>query len=285
MTYEEMERAVISLAEYIDSQIDSIAELSDVLQKRIYDMLSEEILKFEISEGAFVIGQDFRKRLLIIQNKIESVFSSRVYKQSIKEFLTNFDTIQQRTIDLNKSLSDLELDIKELSPAKQIIYEQASASFSPEAIAAEYIEPVKKLVANNVLQGQSIKKTVTLLENWNEGNLSSGRLAEGTPTPNLQRYATQIARDTAYSVNRTTNNIIKEQYGLKRFIYAGNLVKDSRPICVHLVGLNRPIEFTELPPLLNNPAYQKGLYPNTTHLNFCNTAGGFSCRHIVMPIA
>lgn len=283
-SYNEIEQRVIDLATFIDNTIDGVSVAAADIQQSVFKMLQDEITKFEISQGFFVKGQDLRKRLAIIENKINKLTFSKKYKSSVKEFLVNFDTIQERTIDLTTSLTDLEVKVSELTPAKQTIYDQAIQQFSNGAIAEAYVEPVKKLVANNVLQGQSIKKTVTILENWNEGNTSSGRLAQGQPTPNFTRYATQIARDTAYSVNRTTNDIIKDKFGLTRFIYAGNLVKDSRPICVHLVELNRIIEFDELTPLLNNPIYQKGLYPGTTKENFCNVAGGFSCRHVVQPI-
>lgn len=281
MEYGDIEAKVVELASYIDSRIDNVETATTSVQGAIAEMIRQEILKFEIKEGRFVAGQDLRQRLSIIQNKIEGILGLKKYTIPIRHFLTDFTTIQDQTIDLFKTVNQLEIQVSELHPAKQIIYEQAKSSLT-QAVAAEYVEPVKKLIAQNVMQARSITDTVRQLEKWDAGELSSGRLANGTPTPNLQRYATQIARDTAYSVQRTTNNIFKEKFGLTRFIYAGGLVKDSRPLCRHLVSLNRPIELNEVPPLI--ALYPEGTMPGTTIETFPIVAGGFNCQHIVHMI-
>jgi hypothetical protein len=282
MEYGEIEGKVIALANYIDGTIEGVDKAAIVTQALIYDMIRNEILKFEIKEAKFVIGQDLRKRLATIQNKIESILGSKSYAIPIRHFLTDFDTIQDRTVNLFKSVKDLEIEVSELSPAKQVIYDQAKDALT-KAVAAEYVEPVKKLIAQNVMQGRSITDTVRILEKWDNGDLASGRLAAGERTPNLQKYATQMARDSAYSIQRTTNNIFKERFGLTKFIYAGTLVKDSRPLCRHLVHLNRPIDINEMPPLI--AAMPEGLYPNTTRENFTTVCGGYNCSHLAHMVS
>lgn len=284
-TYQEMESAVTGLAKYIDEQIEIVEKESQLVQVEIMAMLQRQILMMEIENGALVNSQDFRKRLAIIERNIERILGYD-YKQSIKPFLTDFDKIQTRTIDTVKRFSDLNINPKDFTAAQQIIYDRAVDGLTSNgAIAERFINPVKQLIATNVLQGSSISKTITALENWDKGEMSSGRLNNGTPAPSFTRYATQIARDTAYSVSRTTNDIIKEKYGLTKFIYSGTVVKDSRALCVYLVSLNRPIMYQELPPLLNSPAYQKGLMPNTTMKNFNSVCGGFNCTHVALSIA
>lgn len=277
MNYGQIESKVVEIANYVDGRIELIEKSSLTTQQSIYAMLNDEILKFEISQGQYVVGQDLRKRLAIIEGKINAILGSEQYTIPMREFLTDFTTIQDKTIDMFRTVNDLELELKELLPAKQIIYEQARDALT-KAVAPEYVEPLKKLIAQNVMQGRSITDTVKQLEKWDAGELSSGRLANGTPTPNLQRYAVQMARDSAYSVQRTTNNIFKDRFNLTKFIYAGGLVKDSRPLCRHLVGLNREISLDEMPPLI--ALYPSGLMPNTTKENWVIVNGGFSCRHI-----
>lgn len=277
MDYDEIEHRVIEVANYIDGTIEGVEKSSILTQSLIYEMIRKEILKFEIKEGNYVVGQDLRSQLATIQAKIERLLSSKSYAIPIREFLTDFTKIQDKTVNLFKTVNQLEIEVSELSPAKQVIYEQAKDALT-KAVAAEYVEPIKKLIAQNVMQGRSITDTVRILEKWDAGELSSGRLSNGQPTPNLQRYATQMARDSAYSIQRTTNNIFKERYNLTKFVYAGGLVKDSRPFCKHLVHLNRTIDITEIPALVQ--LYPEGLMPNTTMANFPIQVGGFSCRHI-----
>lgn len=282
MNYGQIESKVVELANYVDGRIELIEKSSLATQQSIYAMLNDEILKFEISQGQYVVGQDLRKRLAIIEGKINSILGGKDYTIPMREFLTDFTTIQDKTIDLFKSVNDLELDLKELRPAKQIIYEQARDALT-KAVAPEYVEPLKKLIAQNVMQGRSLTDTVKQLERWNEGELSSGRLANGTPTPNLQKYAVQMARDSAYSVSRTTNNIFKDKFGLTKFVFAGGLVKDSRPLCKYMVSQNREFTFEEMPPLFAQ--MPEGLYPQTQISTYTNTCNGYGCRHIIYPVA
>lgn len=277
MDYDEIEKKVIEVANYIDGTIEGVEKSSILTQSLIYEMIRQEILKFEIKDGSYVVGQDLRSRLSTIQSKIEKILSGKTYSIPIREFLTDFNKIQDKTVSLFKTVNQLELEVSELSPAKQVIYEQAKEALT-KAVAAEYVEPIKKLIAQNVMQGRSIVDTVKILEKWDAGDLSSGRLAGGQPTPNLQRYATQMARDSAYSVQRTTNNIFKERYNLTKFAYAGSLVKDSRPLCRYLVNLNRTIDINEMPKLIQE--FPEGLYPNTTRENFTIVCGGYNCNHI-----
>lgn len=280
-SYDEIEHKVADIASYIDGRIDSVDAAAIATQATIFEMIRQELLKFEIREAKFVVGQDLRQRLAVIQNKMERILGSKDFGVPIRDFLTDFTKIQDKTVDLFKTVNQLEIELREISPAKEIIYDQAKTALT-EGVAPEYVEPVKKLIAQNVMQGRSISDTVKILEQWDQGNLSSGRMANGMPTPNLQRYATQIARDTAYSVQRTTNNIFRQKYGLTKFIYAGGLVKDSRPLCKYLVRIDRPIDINEMPPLI--ASMPQGLYPNTTRENFVIVCGGFNCTHVAHMI-
>lgn len=277
----EISKKVSDLATYIDNVVSTLVVKIDDRQKAIYDMLRDEILKFEISQGSYVVGQDLRKRILIIENKMLQALRVKSFKDSIKNYLTDFTEIQNRTIELHKFSSDVSIPKSELTPAKQIIQESAEKAFT-SGLASEYVEPAKQMIAKQVLTGSSINKTVDMLEKWNNGELSSGRETQGQRTPNLKKYATQMARDNAYSVQRSTNNIFKEKFGFENFIYAGGLVADSRPICKHLVKLNREISFDELPPLLQQ--FPEGLYPGTTKENFATYCGGYACKHLVHSV-
>lgn len=280
--YGDKEKKVYALSVFMDKMIDGVEACSIKVQDLVQAAILSEILKFDLSNGSFVIGQDFRKGLLAMDGKINATLSSDAYSLPIKEFLSGFSKVQDRTVSLFKSVNELELSVNELAPARQLIYELAQTSLTGSGIASQYIEPVKKLVAQNVIQGQSISETTNMLDKWGGGELSSGKYTNGTPTPNLSQYAVQVARDTAYSVNRAINNIASVKFGLKKFIYAGSLVRDSRPLCKHLVGMDREIGLAEMPPLIRT--YPQGLYPGTTEDNWLINNGGYSCRHISHPV-
>lgn len=121
-----------------------------------------------------------------------------------------------------------------------------------------------------------------MLKNWNNGTLGNGKLSSSVDNPRLQAYAGQIARDSLFQYNGTIQDNIGQKYNLTKFIYVGGLVKESRPFCKHLAGLDRKIDIEEIPELVKR--YPEGLVPNTTRENFPTYRGGYNCLHNVMMV-
>jgi|GEM_PF-2898753 len=270
------------LTQYIENSVTDFSEYIDVLQDDAYSIVRDALLSFELNNGRIVAPKDLSKRLLSAQRELESVFGTKKYKIRTLEFLTDLGDIQDKTIDLHKNYNDLKGELNSLSEAKKIIYSQAQNAFSSGAIAESYIEPVKNLLARQALGRVSQKKALNLLQEWNKGETASGRLNVGNKAPNLQKYGTVIARDTAFSMQRTTNDIVAKEIGLTSFIYVGGLVKDSRDLCKHLVNLRRKITLDEMPKLIT--MYPEGLYPNTTKENFMQVCGGYGCMHTALGV-
>lgn len=263
----------------MDASIEQITLASSRAQSAIYDMLLQEIYNFEISEGRFVLGQPFTRRIAVIQRKMQEILGG-TYSHSVKEYLNAYSTVEQKNIAIQKDYNELEVDLKYISPARQAAYSQAEY-FLTNAIQDAYIQPVKYLLMQQVSTGVSIKDSQRILKSWNEGKTEE-KILSVRPTPTLDSYATQVARDTLYKFNGTINNIISKEYGFNRFIYVGGLIKDSRPLCRHLVGLRRKISLDEMPELIER--YPRGLYPNTTKDNFMAVCGGFNCLHGAYPV-
>lgn len=271
MNLEELKDELNRLHEIMDSSIDLVTEASKKAQDEVYEAIVKLIEKFEISDGRYVVNQDLGRRIALLQRKIESILGD-VYLPSIKEYLSTYRTIEETNISLQKSYNDLTVEVSLLTPARKTIYEQAKYYLS-EGLADAYIQPAKYLVMQHVTTGISIKDSQRIIKNWNEGE-TVGNIK---PTVNLQRYATQISRDATYQYHGAINEIIAKEYGLAAFIYTGDIIEDSRPICKHLVGLRRTIELDEMPALIKK--YPEGLYPNTSKKNFIQVRGGYGCRH------
>lgn len=266
------------LNSFIENSVVSLEESIAGVQDDAVKFIKELIFEATIENGRFAGVGNLSKMLVEIDKRLKR----DVKKIDIKDYLSDLNDISKRTIDIHKSYNDLKKDIKALSEARQIIYQQAQTAFNIDSIALNYIQPIKNLVARQVLTNATIKETINLIEKWGKGDLSSGRLNKGNPAPNIERYAVQMARDTAHSMNRTTNDIIRRELNLDSFIYVGGLVADSRPLCVALVRMNRDIKLSEIPALVDR--YPDGLYPNTTRDNFLQVCGGYSCRHTAFAV-
>lgn len=267
------------LLRYIEDNASKIDGVSTQLQKEAYDLLRAELLNFEMKEGRFVPTQDLRKRLIAIEDKLEAIIGSKVWKNTIDEYLLSFENIQQLNIKMQQDYNNVKVPDALITPTRQLVYEQAKDGLV-KSLAKEYIQPAKYLMMQQVTGGASISHGLLMLERWNNGEMTDGRY--GTePTPNLQKYATQLARDAAYSFDRNINSIIKDRYELNGFIYAGSIIKDTRPLCSYLISLGRPILYKEVAPLL--VLFPQGLIAGTNTNNFTQYCGGYNCRHRCFP--
>lgn len=281
MDYRKAKSELLALHNYMDANIDKVAEISATLQERIYKLLLSRLNDFDSAEGKLVASQDYRRKILDIERRVNKILGQQNYKESINSFLNSFQEIEDRNVVLQRTFNQIEVNRKVLTPSRLLLYEQAADALSP-ALADVYVQPAKMLLMQQITSGATLSETQTMLKNWNEGEYNSGRLGNGVKAPALDKYATQIARDSAYGVHRNINNIVKDKYGLERFVYVGGVIADSRPFCIHLVALNRPIALEEIPPLVKK--FPDGLYPNTSKRNFMQVCGGYSCRHQAMAV-
>lgn len=274
MSLKELIKLLNELHSLMNGRIDLVTEAAEKAQEEVYETILDLINRFEITDGRFVTSQNLSRRISILEKKIREILED-IYSPSITEYLTTYKTVEETNLALQKSYNQLEIDVDLLSPARKTLYNQASY-YLQEGLADAYIQPAKFLIMQQVTTGISLKDSQRILKRWNDGELTQG-LHNGRQTPNLTKYATQVSRDTLYGYYGAINEVIAKEYDLTSFIYTGDIIEDSRPMCRHLVGLRRPIELDEMPALIKK--YPEGLYPNTSSKNFIQLRGGYSCRH------
>lgn len=281
MTLEELEAELLQLNNTIDSSVDGVTDAASQAQQAIYEFLNGYLNAFETTGGAFATGQDFSQRIAYIQKRLNDIIGD-IYRPSIREYLNTYTTIEQTNIALQRSYNELTVDVEKIAPARKTIVKQAEY-YLRQGLNDAYVQPAKYLIMQQVTNGVRLDDARKILRRWNQGELSAGsQLTSGRATPNLTKYATQVARDSMYGYNGSINEIIAEEYELDSFIYTGDIIRDSRPFCKHLVRLKRKIRLTELPALFKR--YPEGLKPNTTMKNFFFVRGGYSCRHLAMAV-
>lgn len=299
MTYTQLTAEMRAILAYMDANIEKVEEISEHLQERIYQMLVREITLFDTVEGYLTPSRDFKARILDIENKIYKILGQKNYTETVQYFVDTFQTIEQRNVKLHKSFNDIEVGITQVRPTTALLYEQAYDGLT-SGLATAYVQPAKYLLMSQVTGGASINDALKQLEMWNDDKMVTGKFTQdGKPAPNLKRYATQLARDSAFAVNRNVNNIVKDKYDLTAIAYVGGVRRDSRPICEYLVSLKRPILLTEVDALFagNVPpeamkfaeektkkGFLQGTIPGTNGDNFTQRCGGYNCLHQAMPV-
>lgn len=281
MTIDEVRRLLTELSGEMDGSVDAVVNAAETAQTRIYNALRQRIFDFEISDGRFIANQDYAARFAIIQREMTRIINS-LYKPSISEYLNTYKTVEETASYLHKSYNEIIIEKSLFTAARRSIYDQAEY-YLVDGLADAYVQPAKYILMQAVANGLTIKQAESLLRNWNDGEMKAGSsISSARPSPRLQAYAGQIARDSIFQYNGAIQDRIGQQYGLTKFIYVGDVIRDSRPGCKYLVGLRRKIELKEVPDVLKK--YPQGTIPNTTIENFPIRRFGYNCRHCIMMV-
>lgn len=289
MTIDELRKQLTELTFIMDSSVDSVEDAASKAQKLIHQVILDQINQFEVLDGRFVTTQNYAARMAVITRKINEILGD-VYSPSIREYLQQYFTIDEYNTRLNRSYNELVLDKSLYTPIRRSIYNQAEY-YLMDGLADAYIQPAKYLLMQAVSSGMTIKDATRMMRNWNEGKYSTGeQLATNRPTPKLDTYAVQMARDSIFTYHGTIQEVIKDKYDLQNFIYVGGIVRDSRTFCRNLVTMRRKIALDEIPKLIEQAAKQdgktlpNGMIPGTNSKNFLERRGGYSCRHTAMAV-
>lgn len=280
MTIDELKKLLKEMAVSMEDTVDGVNKAATKAQKQVFELLMMNIDLLDSSNGSLVPNQPLAHKFAQLQKDIEAIIGN-IYEPALKEYFTSYAGVEDNTLKLHREYNGIEVPKSTFTAARQAIYNQAEY-YLLKGLADAYIQPAKFLLMEQVATGTRIDKARSIVRNWDNGTLGAGELSSDRPTPRLQAYATQIARDTIYTYNGTIQDVIKKKFNLDKFIYVGGLVKDSRPFCKHLVAQNRKIELKEIPQLVI--AYPQGLRPNTIMENFLEVRGGFNCNHIAMPV-
>lgn len=269
----------------LDNHIEDVLIILERDFARVNSLVAAEIIKsledLQTKNGRFVRGQNLTKTLVKLDAAIKSVLGSKGMETPVREFFNLYTTIEDRNVAFRKTQSGIIVTDETLSGPRKFIQDQAEYYLRGAGLADGYITPAKFLLRQQAATGASLSGARDLIKEWDSKGLAPEQTA-GRPAPNLQKYATQLARDSSYQYNGVINDTIKARYDLKEFIYAGGLKKASRPLCRHLVGLKRPIKYAEIDDLLKQ--YPEGVIPGTNAGNFDVYRGGFNCEHLTYPI-
>lgn len=276
MNLDELRQNLSRLSDVMDNSIEEVNIYATRTQERIYELLLQRLNELDTLQGNLNPNQPIAQKIAAIQREMNAIIGN-IYTPRITDYLATYDIVEDTNIFLQQSYNELLIKKQLLIPARRAVYDQAEY-FLTTALADAYVQPAKYLLLQAVTNGISLKDAKSLLRNWNDGELTSGKLTSGRPTPRLQAYSGQIASDSIFQYNGTIQNIIKEEYKLTKGIYVGGIISDSRPGCKYLVGLKRKIDIDEIPAVLIK--YPQGTIPGTTKKTFSIYRMGYRCRHL-----
>lgn len=280
MTLDEARAYLTLMTTRMEDGVMGLVNAAELTQEAIYLLLLDELQQFDTTNGRFDPNQPIARKISRIEQRIYEVLAQR-YDPSVVDYLKVYDIVDADVKYLHKGYNDIDVTDNDIKNIRATVYNQAE-TFLTKSVADAYVQPAKFLMMQTISHGQTIKQAQSMLKNWNNGTLGNGKLSSAVDNPRLQAYAGQIARDSLFQYNGTIQDNIGQKYNLTKFIYVGGLVKESRPACKYLVGLDRKIDLSEVPKVLEK--YPEGVIPGTTKENFPTYRCGFNCQHNVMMV-
>jgi hypothetical protein len=96
----------------------------------------------------------------------------------------------------------------------------------------------------------------------------------------LMRYSRGILNDTLFNYSRAYQQSVTSSLGLEYYYYAGGTIKDSREFCIE----HHDNYYHQLEVEAWASEDWQGKRPDTTESSIFIYAGGFSCRHSIIPV-
>lgn len=262
---EELEKFV----DKIDKDIAIIAAIAKAIQDELYQWLYDNYT--EITDNNI---DDF---LLLFRKKTKSISKKHKYQKAVETFAISIGAMRGKIIEMLNKYNNLAIPKSKWAQYGDFIDTITTDSLGSATKTISQTLP--SIIMRNVAHDAPTKKLGDLLKKWHEGKQNT---FYGIKAPNFAQYVEDNATNSSMLSAGAYSSLAVKEYGLNGFVYVGDLVKDSRPLCVHLIGLNRAIKLSEMPELIND--MPNGLYPNTTEDNFVEVRGGYNCRHFAFPI-
>jgi hypothetical protein len=209
-----------------------------------------------------------------INNELGRNIITDAYKGRVESYLNGFSQIQK----VNNS--HYALNFPEFSGSKsyyELIRKEnitnARALLLEGGISANFSEPIKDILRQNIMGGGKFFDMVGQVRNFILGNDAiDGRLLA---------YTKQITSDSLHVYSGLYNQAIADDLGLEWVRYTGSVKDTTREFCQQRAG-----KFFHEEQVKSWPSLKwQGKYRGTNSSNIFQYVGGYQCRHILIYVS
>lgn len=265
-----------------DDTVITAEEDFSVNIKEIEKQLLKEINKLfnfiDVKEGKIQTSDAAIQFLATIEKRIDEALKKSGYNSAVMDLLKNFDVIRRNNIEIHYLLNKADIPYSSLNAITRLEVENTIDKLLGAGISRDFKYPIREALYRNITLGTSIQDAKQTIANYiisNDGKDSK-----------LLRYTTQVARDSISQYDGSIQTVIKNELGLKDYLYSGSIITDSRCQCRYWVEKQKLYHdelVGEIETALNGGSLGgctcSGMIPGTNTANFAVFKGGYSCRH------
>lgn len=277
MTPEELAQSLADLIADVEEQFSTaVLRIQDTLYRRLSVVLKD--LKTD-SEGYILQTAENRAILRQAEGVFDDVIRNSGYQAAVESVLGTIPDIDALNVayfeTIDKAFQPNRNFIKSLQ--RQVIRDVNTYALNDGLIVNVKV-PLNQILNQNINAGASFTGMLEQLRNFITGGENQGRLLS---------YSRTFLSTTLFDYSRAYQQAVTKDLGLEFYLYSGGLTKPgkgssgSRPFCIERADLffhHKEIEdWAELD--------WSGKRQGTTKSSIFMFAGGWNCRHTIIPVS
>lgn len=272
------------LQKSIDEVVSRFGKSIPIVEKRILNELKLLVKDLVVdSNGKVCSSVENLKKISTIGKKLNKLVFSKDYIRDVSDFVKGYNGVadaQKLFFPKNMAPNDYAVKVKQLSTDMVI------DSLTENGMSANVVEPIKKMLIQNVMSGGSYADLTEYLEQMLRPSDRKGLIS---------RYAETMAIDSINTFSRSYNSVLSQQAGYEWYTYQNSLIETSREFCIHMVKKSF-FHKSEIPALLRGEIdghqckiydateLPYGMKSDTDESNFIMYAGGWNCGHQIVGV-
>lgn len=253
-------------------------------QKQFLDEILLLLNDLDVKNGEILITKANLDTIAKIDADLKKVFLNDEYLGAVKEFASEFD---RQALLNNKVINKGFGEITETAASDAyvtIAKRSAVSSLIGSPIDTEFIKPIQGLLENAVVNGASLKETISSIRTFVEGN-------EKVDSKILS-YVKQISNDSFAIADASYTSIVSDYLDADWFYYSGGEVDTTRCFCEDRVG--NYYHYTEIEAWGNGEDLGEcnigggkwaGQIAGTNSKTIWSYRGGYNCGHFFIPVS
>lgn len=282
----------MTLLEILQQKEDRLQDVPDALsnktiaaQRKILKELIRQLESLDRKDGKIIIStQNLAQIQQIADNLSTFIFDETDYPAALRAFAGEFNSQAALSRKFIKQINS-DFEDKQIYQANlRLSQRQTIELLSKSAVSQVFINPMKDILQASITVGSSIPEATAVLSDLVIGNNEK----EGA----LLSHVKQVAYDGFAFSDRQYLKLVVDDLKYEYFQYFGGRLRDSRCFCVDRLNQifhRKEIEhWGETPSLWDKQPgchHGGGRILQTNASTIWTYAGGYNCRHQIVPVA
>ena len=263
--YKDVKRSVLVTDKWLNRKQSEHIKMVEKSLKKLEENIIDTLAKIATNKTGRIEGLSVNLRQAQkVHSQIERLFAGQ-FSDDMKAIIKDFDSVQQI---IKQSFSFVDESVKFTSVDKQLMATLKDGYYQQYlSLGDTQKNKIVQTIYDQVLANGKFSELVAEVSNAVVGRVG----IKGTP---LQVYAKTYANDFIMNFHNEVQLAKAETAGLTRFLYVGNIIRDSRQFCISRAG--KSYTKSEINGWTHKWQGKSG--PALTH------RGGYNCRHHWQPI-